>query len=204
MAYERGQVLRALLFSLRLYIDFAASKKIKGSWDFPSLLCELISERHNVWSATMVKFSDLRILATTVIYDHFQSFLSEKPVPNGKEDIVRITPCQVNANSTQDEIFLPLSLLQSTCVLLSIWKESSDENKDDKSKGVIGFLADLLMLPSVEEMDELDVDGMDGVASATMVATEKRAVAVEQVSTLNLSGCGILLLACFLLSILFL
>lgn len=181
LSHERGRVLRAFTLSLKKYIDVASSKGISGEWKFSSSLCDLTSSRQSICSDAFARFRDLRELAINVIYDDFKRYLELEVGGVGSiedETDVQFTPCRSSGNGDLKCVRLSLSLLQSACVLLSIWKDTGDPN--DESKALVNELANILMFPfDSPESLLLAADGVEGVASATMVDSGERAVSVD-------------------------
>jgi hypothetical protein len=189
LAFERGKVLRALVFALNQFISIAAEKHITGSWNFASILCDAISSRHNVCSEAMDRFADFRSLAIKVVHHKFKECINEE-VDTSHEDSENLVLLQLCESAGSDDtvrkkIAMPLALLQSICVLLSTWKESEDHLVDPSSKDAIHTFADALMYPY--DHLETEVEQLDGVVGATMISSGERAVTVEQVSELGMS-----------------
>lgn len=130
----------------------------------------------------MNRFPDFQELAVSVIHDDFIAHMMS-PKANGHADLgvpVSLVPCRSYKDGKFDEVKLPLALLQSTCVLLSIWQE---HGTDRSSKDAINELANVLMFPhDTPESVMLEADGIEGVASAKVVGTGKSAVLVDEVS----------------------
>lgn len=182
LAFERGRTLRALVIALDKYISFAADKKIDGSWNFASILCDLISSRYLVCSEAMDRFPDFRSLAITMVHREFLASANEGDNSNGDvEERVFIQLYPTAGNETANtRVSMPLALLQSACVLLSICK-GDEENSDvcPTAKASMQHLADALMHPC--DTEEVDSESLAGLASATLGSGD-RAVTVEQVS----------------------
>ena len=181
LSHERGRVLRAFTLSLNNYIEFATKKGISGKWNFSSSLCDLISSRQSVCSDAIARFRDLRQLAITVVYEDFKGHLELKADEAEllqDETVVQFTPCRSYKDGIVGKARLPLSLLQSACGILSIWKDT--ESADDSSKELVNELANILIFPfDSPESLLLEADGVEGVASATMVGSGDRAVSVD-------------------------
>jgi integrator complex subunit 1 len=181
LSHERGRVLRAFTLSLKKYIDVASTKGIRGEWNFSSSLCDLISSRQSICSDAFSRFRDLFELAIKVVYDDVKRHLESEvvdleAVEHGTH--VQFTPCRSSGSGYLRHVRLPLSLLQSACVLLSIWKDAGDTN--DESKVLVNELANILMFQfDSPESLLLEADGVEGVASATMVESGDRAVSVD-------------------------
>lgn len=178
LSRERGRVLRALVLSLDEYIKCAREKEIKGDWNFSASLCDLVSTRYIACAEAMSRFPDLRQLAITVVHEEFVNHLADGAAATDGP-AVELVPCRSYKDGKLGSARLPLSLLQSACVLLSIWKES-DEG-DDASKDLVNELANILMHPH-DSPDSLllEADGVEGVASATMVGSDQPAVSVDE------------------------
>jgi hypothetical protein len=173
------------VLALEKLTKFAMDKEIPGQWDFPSMLIRLISNRPTVFAATMGSFPDLRSLAIRVVHDEFSRHV-EQPSDNSKVDSesgVEITLCCEPSSDSKDQAVqatLPLSLLKSSCVLLSIWLEG---DKDDVDSRAVGDLVRMLMRPQeAENGDESGENKVDGLASARIADSGKSAIPVESVS----------------------
>jgi len=178
LAFERGKTLRALVIALDKYISFAAERKTEGSWNFAAILCNLISSRHIVCSEAMDRFPDFRSLAITLVHREFLRYVANKGdnMNGDSEDRILVQLCLTAGNAN---VSMPLALLQSTCVLLSICKDEEKSDVCTTTKAAIQYLADSLMYPC-DNHDE-DIDKLAGLASAT-TSSGDRAVTVEQVS----------------------
>ena len=176
--HEKGRVLRAFTLSLKNYIELAGIKGINGTWNLSYSLCELISNRQSICSDALSRFPDLRLLAFQVVYDEFQSYFEMTKAGTDAKNAVQFAPCQSNRNGHIEAVILPLQLLQSACVLLSIAEDLTAAN--DFSSQMAVELANVLM-PSFNNLDSLSMDSdvVGGVASAIMVASGDRAVSVD-------------------------
>jgi integrator complex subunit 1 len=182
LAFERGRTLRALVIALDKYISFAADKKIDGSWNFASILCDLISSRYLVCSEAMGRFPDFRSLAITMVHREFLAS-AKKEGDNSNGDVeervfIQLYPTAGN-ETANTRVSMPLALLQSSCVLLSICKGEENIDVCPTAKASMQHLADALMHPC--DTEEVDSESLAGLASATLGSGD-RAVTVEQVS----------------------
>ena len=184
LIFERGRTLRALVIALDKYISFAAERKIEGSWKFASILCDLISSRHNVCAEAMDRFPDFRSLAITLIHREFLEYVgSSGDSTNGKSEdriLMQLCPSDMGNGSPRKHVTMPLALLQSTCVLLSIWKDGETSDGCQTSNALIQYFANALMYPCGHH--DVDIEKLAGLASATLIGSGDRALAVDQVS----------------------
>lgn len=189
LLYERGQVLRSLILSLNSYISHAEKKSIHGDWKFSTYLCELISTRHNVCSEAIDRFPDVRQLTIKVVYETFMECLQSMEAEAEDAGTVQLKPCRSYKDGTLGSAYLPLSLLQSSCVLLSIWKDKND-TEERRSKDYVNELSNILMFPfDSPEPLLLETEGIEGIASAKMVASGNPAVSVDEWVMLAKSRC---------------
>ena len=142
--------------------------------NFCDLLVRLISNRPSAFAAAMESFSDLRSLSVRVL---FSSFVEK----TGRAEYVFDSMHSVAIKLFEGEqgkggtVHVPLTLLQSICVVLSVWKDSDSEDDKDVSEAVETFVRALLR-PDDENHNDVDC----GLASAK---TENGgAIAVESVS----------------------
>jgi hypothetical protein len=202
-------------------MHFAREEKIPGTWDFPSMLIGLISTRPTVFAAAMSTFPDLRSRAIRVVHDEFDTYIhnSLKKTAVDVEAAIAITLRYLpspDSVSALVEVTLPLALLQSASVLLSIWL-GDDEivHADTKSKktgngdgAAVDDLVCMLMRPQdfQNDVDSEKAELLDGLASARIAGSGKNAVPVESVSgvqalsmrcfgmfTLSLCRCAVVL-----------
>ena len=186
LKYETGRVLRAELLSLDRYIRFAAEHDVKGSWDFPSILCSLVSRRHAVFSGAMERFTDVKTMSIKVIHSEFKSYLAtnrENEIPDG-DLAVGFSPCSLDVDLAGEEsnkrVIIPLSLLESTCVLLSTWKAVGTAAEEDSNR-LINELANIMMHPYEVNQDvSAQPAKNEGAISAVLNDSGKPAVAVDK------------------------
>jgi hypothetical protein len=174
------------VLALERLTEFAKERDTAGQWDFPSMLVLLISSRPTVFAATMGSFPDLRSSAIRVVHDEFSACIGKSSDEHkvDSELAVEITLCcepSSDSNGKTVKAILPISLLQSSCVLLSIWLETDD---DDGGGKAVEDLVRMLMRPQgVYGEDEAVQDiKVDGLASAKMSSSGKNAIPVESVS----------------------
>lgn len=186
-SFERGRVLRFLILALEKLTEVANSQRLIENFRFSLTLVHLISNRPTVFASTMGTFSDLRSLAIKLVENEFQiqvlRTVNEDTVRMDSVAVDQTATCQIQLcrgprNSALDGpimVKLPISLLESACVLLSIWNADTDDNG-------IESLVRMLM--------RLDDDGSNcysgdtqeiGLASATVLSTGKPAMPVESV-----------------------
>jgi hypothetical protein len=182
--FERGKVLCSVLMALEKHIEFAETHKIEVAWNFSTLLVRLISSRPGVYAEAMDTFSDLRSLAIRVAHDEFSRCAKQQAggVEGGPDGVVIVKLFPTSFSKTE-EVKLPLSLLKSISVLLSIWKDHDDQgDKDTTGAGAVNELVGSLMRSSTEEGSEVLENNSVGLASAVMADSGLKAVSVESVS----------------------
>ena len=186
-SYERGRPLRYHILGLEQLNNFAKEQGIPGNWNFPSMLIELISSRPTVFAASMGSFPDLRSLAIRIVHGEFSAYIKKIPRDGemSQENTVEIfLHCETLSDKLESgtvEATLPLSLLQSSCVLLSIWLE---DNKDASENDAVKDLVKMLMRPREVDVagESTERDKLDGLASARIAGSGKSVVPVESVS----------------------
>jgi integrator complex subunit 1 len=191
-SFERGKTLRFHVLALEQLTEFAKEKGIPGNWDFPSMLINLISKRPTILAETMSSFPDLRSTAIRIVHDEFSAYVAKSP-RNGElkeEAMVEINLyCGAvmpdDSNCRAVEATLPLSLLESSCVLLSIWLDDDKEGSEKGSENQKARdLVRMLMRPHETGASEASVvdDSVGGLASTRIAGSGKSAVPVESVS----------------------
>ena len=174
------------ILALEKLVVVACEKKI-GQVDFPSLLIGLVSDRPTVLASAMSTYPDLRSLAVRIVYDLLLSHTTKTGEnhdmdadPNQEVAIKLVLRDSSTELSTKD-FQLPLSLLQSISVLLSIWTEDPwtiTEHDAEESNKKIHEIVDILLSQS-REGGESPI----GLASAKFSSTGTNALPVESVST---------------------
>jgi hypothetical protein len=169
------------VIALEQNINFAEKNKVEVNWGFPLLLVELISRRPSVYAEAIDLFLDLRSLAVRIVYDEFIRY------SKGQEDLNDIDPesaieIKLGQNSSTEgcTVKLPLPLIRSTSVLLSIWKDEYRKDEQNSSSCVDKLVASLMRTNSAESVDD---NGNDvGLVSAKSLSKQGDAVSVELVS----------------------
>jgi integrator complex subunit 1 len=196
-SFERGRTLRFHVVALQHLTNYAIDKKIGETWNYPSMLIDLISKRPTVFAATMGSFPDLQSMAIRIAHDEFRAYIiSDSTKSKGDmqdEATVKITlynegassANHANGDSKDDgtvQATLPLSLLQSSCVLLSIYL---DDDKDLAENQTVRDLVKMLMREEQAYQDGGDGDNSlgAGLSSARIAGSGKSIVPVESVST---------------------
>jgi hypothetical protein len=171
--------------ALEKHIAFAETHEIEVEWNFPTLLVRLISSRPGVYAEAMDTFSDLRSLAIRVAHDEFSRCAKQQATSgdDGGPDGVVIVKLLPTSYLKTEEVKLPLPLLKSISVLLSIWKDHDDQgDKDTAGADAVNELVGSLMRSSTEEGSEVLESNSVGLASAVMADSSLKAVSVESVS----------------------
>jgi hypothetical protein len=169
------------LIALEQNINFAEKNKIEVNWKFPLLLVELISRRPSVYAEAIDLFLDLRSLAVRIVYDEFIRY------SKGQEDLNDIDPesvieIKLDQNSFTEgcTVKLPLPLIRSTSVLLSIWKDEYRKDEQNSSSCVDKLVSSLMRTNYAESGDD---NGNDvGLVSAKSLSKQGDVVSVELVS----------------------
>jgi integrator complex subunit 1 len=183
--FERGGVLRTLVVALENHLSFAEFKSIDTTRRFPDLVVELISGRPNVFAEAMDSFAELRSLIIRVVHEEFTRHVEgdadgDEFVP-GEAVILKV---RRKCGTSTAETKLPMSLLKSTSVILSIWKDEAS-NSEQPVSGEINELVDALLEKETEEVDDNQEERKVGLADAVMsgsIGTDGTAVSVEVVS----------------------
>lgn len=183
-SFERGGNLRYLVLALHKIKKFTVANNILEDWNFASLLIELVSRRPTVFAAALSSYVNLRSLAIRVVVEEFRIYVEKKsPATASENTMVNISLCDSShdgRDGAPTEVQMPLALLQSSCVLLSIWSE--DEKNDKDSACIEGLVAMLMKSRDSEESNNSETNGMGGVeglASAKLLKTQKSAIPVE-------------------------
>ena len=190
--YERGKVLKSLVFALNEYISYAEKEGLENEVRFPVLLAGLISLRPSVYAEALDRFSDLLELVVSVMHGEISRLASVTGTQtDGAQAIIWL-----DVAGTEKEARVSLDLLQSCCVLLSIWdEESADTTKDDgeektKESDPVQDLVQALLKPNERSPDRETL----GLAGAKYIDTDELAVSVESVSfNLSISTCFVLM-----------
>jgi hypothetical protein len=147
---------------------------------FPDLLVKLISSRPGVYAEAMDSFVDLRALIVRVIQTEFERYQQRKE--NDEEADSQTVSIKLNGSH---KTHLPLQLLRSCCVLLSIWKETNDRSASAESvadTSIDGLVDALLQKDDICIGNVRSGVGSTGLASATMCQSGVSVASVESVS----------------------
>jgi hypothetical protein len=174
--HERGRILRALIKKLERHISFAEQQCVPMEQNFPELLTHLVSTRPSACAEAMDAYSNLRSLALRVLHADF-SWHAKVKIANDKRSSAAVVMRVYKSTLHYGELELPLSLLQSVLVVLSIWKDQHAEGSHETAI-LVQELADAVLHP---ENDDKYVDG-GGLASAELLECGTAAVFVEYVS----------------------
>jgi integrator complex subunit 1 len=186
-SFERGRVLRFLVLALDKLTAYAEAQNLMKGFHFPSVMVSLISRRPTVFASTMASFSDLRSLAIRVVSEEFNKYTNaamsdeDENFKDACDIMLCGTPPGNEGGKDATKVILPLSLLESSCVLLSIWLEEATEGEDSRA---VESLVTMLMRTggSTEDTANGEEESLSGLASAKYCATGKSAIPVESVS----------------------
>jgi hypothetical protein len=181
--FERGSNLRYLVLALQKLTIFAKNKGITGSGEFAGLLIHLISRRPNVFASALSSYTNLCSLAVTTVFEEYKIIIEDRGRRNDAEDSVMVevllcyNPCDGSGNAPI-KISLPLSLLKSSCVLLSIW---CSDDKNEKEAAAIEGLVNMLLMPfdASKNTEGSITKEMNGLASARLLDTDDSVIPVE-------------------------
>lgn len=134
---------------------------------FPDLLISLISNRPGVLAETMSSFSELRSIVLRVVRAEFGMIGEPSNGESSTSNTVRLK-LRKASSFNYDVVRVPLALLLSTCVLLSIWEDAERRLSIDE-------LVDALLRSKVDEEEDI------GLASATIADSSLPALTVESV-----------------------
>lgn len=188
-SFERGKTLRFHVLALDHLTKFAKEKDIPGNWNFPSMLINLISKRPTVLAATMSSFPDLRSTAIRIVHDEFRAYTAKaRRTDELKEEAtvgIKLF-CEADVphggNHRVVDATLPLSLLESSCVVLSIWLDDNENvAENQKARALVRMLMRPQETGGLDESSEVH-DGGDGLAGARIMGSGKTVVPVESVS----------------------
>jgi integrator complex subunit 1 len=185
-SFERGSNLRFLVLALHKINTFALDNALAGDWNFASMVVALISRRPTVFAAALSSFSDLCSLAIHAVLDEFKFYIEKSRDDEISQTrfMVQISlfriPFEVKGvEGRHTKTVLPLALLQSSCVLLSIWSGDSQNATDiTLIEGLLKMLMEARGSSSIDDDEEV-VDEIGGLASAIFVDSQKSAISVE-------------------------
>lgn len=172
-------MLRTLIVALERHLSYAAANNIAVEYVFSRLLFRFISNRPSILAEAMNSFTDLRSLAIRVIHSEFASYTRpETPKELDEDTAVIISLHSTSISDAGQKVTLPLTLLESTAVVFSIWKEESSEGESDPA--TTASMDDLVNALTHDESHSTEHDL--GLSSATMKAGGSAAMPVESVS----------------------
>lgn len=184
--FERGTVLRAYILALHHYSERVPSCE---SWNFATVLCDLLSTRPHVCRALIDRFADVRNLTIEVVRKEFDKRISTCVEEDSNDIIMFIYVCNQNRYD-KSEIKINLPLLRACIVLMSNWRDDDEAMDENDTTTAVShtFPRDALM-SLVNYLIPSSIDGLcktntseAGAASAKFVASGRRGVSVEEVS----------------------
>lgn len=134
--------------ALEQHIAYAKQHNVPMRQTFPELLIQLISTRPSVCAEAMDTYSDLRSLAIHVLRTEVYRYEGVKSdsTEQGCSPVV-VLPVSEMPLSDREIQFLPISLLHSISVVLSIWNDEN-ANGDRETTVSVDVLADILLRPN--------------------------------------------------------
>lgn len=194
-SFERGRSLRYIVLALEKLVNFsshgeASSEDKVERVHFPTMLSSLISSRPTVFAVTMASFPDLSSLAIRTVYDEYKALLISKgdtvDGADGKGGVCTIMLCTTDEDTTTAtpiKAVLPLALLETACVILSIWTEESVGVDDaDSVRSLVRMLMHIEHASDQTGDQDSERDSALGLASAKFLGTDSGAIPVESVS----------------------
>ena len=166
------------MLALEQSILFADERKIEVGQSFTSLLVDLVSRRPNVFAEALDTFGDLRSLTVQVVYGEFARLA--KACTNGVDaeravDIRLYQSSKSISDATTAKI--PLPLVRSVSVLLSMWKDEYRTHELESSVAVDSLVSSLMCADPAEK------DGKEEIhVSPKKLSEQSKAVPVESVS----------------------
>ena len=166
--------------ALQQYIKFAALHQIPMEQRFPDLLVLLLSTRPDVCSDALDSSQEFLALAVEVLHVEFFDYAREKTKIADPSLGATVSLC-IHKILQYDGVFqVPLSLLQSICVILGIYHDQGNSEVVQPSTSLVSDLANALL-----HQDETFVDDSNGLASAIFVESGVIAISVESVRLFN-------------------
>jgi hypothetical protein len=157
--------------SLHKHIEFAESHKIDIQHQFPVILTRLICTRSLICMEAMDSNVEFFDLAAKALHAELSNYAMTNPSMAG-DSIV--TPPSYKSSIINGEMKLPLRLLQSLCVVLSIW---NNQNVSYESKNAIRNIADAML-----HREENAIDDSKGLAGVILVGGGRSLISLENVS----------------------
>ncbi len=132
-------------------MEYSEKNGVDVSFQFADLVVDLISKRPSVLAEAIDSYTDLRSIIIKVIFEEFSTRVQTS-------DEFKITHSFDQSIVAADHLQgIPLSLVQSISVFLSLWKDEYRTAEGDSSK-YIEYLADALLHQHAECEKEEDID----------------------------------------------
>jgi hypothetical protein len=159
----------SLLLALEKHVQFVEKNESDSTDTYASLLSSLMSSRPDVLSEALIGFPLLRSRAIIVLHKQFMRFGNAGTAKNAHE-----VAMEINCSSKSRDVNIPVQLLKSLSMLLSIWCEK-DDPLDSAIGNVMNEIASALLVDHITLIDS------SGLASATLVKTGELVVSIESV-----------------------
>lgn len=171
---EASAILPALVFSLQKHVEFAAFNKIDVRYPFPEILTQLICTRPLVCVEAMDSNTQFLELAINALHSELINYTNANPssLDGNSSD-------SLNSNEiplVQGEMKIPSLLVQSICVVLSIW---NDQTVSDQSEIAVINMADALLY-----RDDIDADGTRRPFCEDLLGEGRSIISLENVRIL--------------------
>ena len=175
---EASAILPALVFSLQKHVEFAAFNKIDVRYQFPEILTQLICTRPLVCVEAMDSNTQFFELAIHALHSELINYTNAIPssLDGNSSD-------SLNSNEiplVQGEMKVPTLLLQSICVILSIW---NDQTVSDQSEVAVTNMANSLLY-----RDDMDADGTRRLFCDDFLREGRLILSLENVRMLCFAG----------------
>ena len=152
-----------MVLALEHIIGFAKERKVEVKRDFEPLVVDLISRRPGVFAEAIDIYSDLRVRLVCVLHGQFVSFVQNSNVAIDLEKAIEVT--LYSSGALEKTVKLPLSLVRSISVLLSVWKDEYKHDEPESANAVEYLISSLL-----RENDVDDKRGKDDAVSVELVS----------------------------------
>jgi len=144
-------VLRSLVVALEKHIAFSEQNGVPVERTFSDLLIQLISNRPSVFAAALDSYSIMRSLSVRVLHSNFTESLKRTGENEASGVTIKLFKTQQHEGGT---VHLPLALLQSICVVLSIWKDENAQDNDEEETTAVNNFVGALLRPAEDHSDE--------------------------------------------------
>ena len=153
-------MLRSLIVSLQQIIEYSGENAIDVSCRFADLVVELISRRPSVLAEAIDSYTDLRSITIRVVFDEFSTCFRATGDSQNAEILYQSTiesSLQKRRMHEGSHERIPLPLMRSISVFLSLWKDEFRIIEGESSK-YVDSLADALLRQNLEGENEEGIE----------------------------------------------